>query len=332
VALADQWNPEVNCAPLTDQEWVSRMDKSVLPSISVNNKVYGITFGGYKVWWYYYNKDLFAKLGLSAPTNYDEFKNVCQKIKDSGVIPIYEAIQDGWHQQLPFYELGGYYNQKNPGLYDKLNKNEIKIKDIPEALEVLKELKEFQKLGFFGEDYMSNSIAGDFQAIAEGKYAMTLEGFGWEQSLIKSYPDMKGKIGIFTMPYADAQCIGTAAASNAYFINSRSENIEECKAFFNYLAQTEVLQERLDGDPEAIALCWPEIKPEYPAEYTQYLDSISHGICMQTAVKYTGDQWMDTGKDIASMYTGDLTPEEVLQNISDRRDEQAKLQKDPNWK
>lgn len=332
MALSDQWRPDVNCVPLTDEEWVNRIDKSVLPAVSVDNTVYGITFNGYKVWWYYYNKELFDQLGISVPTTYEEFKSVCQTIKDAGVIPVYEAVQDGWHQQLPFYELGGYYNEKNPGLYDKLNKNEIKLTEVSEILEVLKQLKEFQELGFYGEDYMSNSTSGDYQAIAEGKYAMTLEGFGWEQSLIDAFPDMEGKIGVFTMPFADAQCIGTNPASNAYFINSKSENIEECKAFLSYLAQPEVLQERLDGDPQTIALCWPEIKPEYPAEYTEYLNSITQGTCMQAAVFYIGDQWMDTGKDIASMYAGTLTPEEVLQNISDRRDEQAKLQEDANWK
>ena len=331
VALYEQLRPDINCVPLTDEEWVSRMDESVLPAVSVEDDVYGITFSGYKVWWYYYNTEIFEELGLSAPTNYEEFKNVCQAIQDAGTIPIYEAIQDGWHQQLPFYELGGYYNEKNPGLYEDLNNNKKKLTDIPEALTVLKQLKEIQELGFYGNDYMSNTVAGNYQAIANGDYAMTLEGFGWEQKLVDAYPEMEGNIGVFTMPFADAQCIGTNPASNAYFINSNSENIEECKEFLRYLAQPEVLQQRMDGDPETIALCWPEIEPEYPESYISYLDTISKGTCLQAAANYIGGQWNDTGKDIAAMYTGALTPEEVLQNISDRRDEQAKLQGNPNW-
>lgn len=331
MALYDIWRPDINCVPLTDEEWVGRMDESVLPAVSVDNDVYGITFSGYKVWWYYYNTEIFNNLGLEIPTNYEEFKNVCQTISDAGIIPIYEAVQDGWHQQLPFYELGGYYNEKNPGLYDKLNNNEVKITDIPEALTVLQQLKEFQELGFYGNDYMSNSTSGDYQAIAEGKYAMTLEGFGWEQSLIDAYPEMEGKMGVFTMPWADAQCIGTNPASNAYFISSTSEHIEEAKDFFRYLASHEVLQERLDNDPETIALCWPEIEPQYPESYVTYLDTITKGTCMQAAVYYVGEEWNDVGKDIAAMYAGSLTPEEVLQNVSDRRDEQAILQGDENW-
>ena len=37
------------------------------------------------------------------------------------------------------------------------------------------------------------------------------------------------------------------------------------------------------------------------------------------------------GKDLEAMYTGASTPEGVLQTIIDRRDEQAKLQKDSGW-
>lgn len=332
VALEDQWKPTANCVPLTGEEWIARMDASVIPAVSVGDDIYGISFPGYKVYWYYYNKEIFENLGLTAPTNYEEFKNVCQTIKDAGIIPVYEAIQDGWHQQLPFYELGGYYSQIHEGLYDKLNNNEMKLTDIPEALTVLQQLKEFQQSGFFGDDYMSNSTSGDYKAIADGTYAMTLEGFGWEQSLIEQYPEMEGKIGIFTMPWADAQCIGIAPAGNAYFISSTSDYAEEAKEFFRYLATPEVLQQRLEGDPECIALCWPEIAPQYPQSYVDYLDSISSGTVMQVAVKYTGANWMDTGKDIAAMYADAMTPEEVLQSISDRRDEQALLMGDENWK
>ncbi len=331
MALYDIWRPDINCVPLTDEEWVSRMDPGVLPAVSIGDDVYGITFSGYKVWWYYYNKELFEELNLSVPTNYEEFKDVCQKIKDAGVIPVYEAVQDGWHQQLPFYELGGYYNEKNPNFYEDFNANKVKISDISEPLTVLKQLKEFQELGFYGDDYMSNSASGDYQAIAEGKYAMTLEGFGWEQALVDAYPEMEGKIGVFTMPWADAQCIGTNPASNAYFISATSEHVQEAKDFITYLASHDVLQKRLDGDPQTIALCWPEIAPEYPESYVTYLDSIGKGTCLQAACYYVGDQWNDVGKDIAAMYAGTLTPEEVLQNFSDRRDEQAKLQGNENW-
>lgn len=66
-------------------------------------------------------------------------------------------------------------------------------------------------------------------------------------------------------------------------------------------------------------------------EFNKYIDSLERGTIMQVGVKYIDPQFMDTGKDIEAMYTGAMTPEEVMENISRRRAEQAELQKDPAW-
>ena len=82
---------------------------------------------------------------------------------------------------------------------------------------------------------------------------------------------------------------------------------------------------------EEMGLCWPEITPEYPEEINEYIDSLKSGTVLQVGVKYIDPQFMDIGKDIEAMYTGAMTPEQVMENISQRRDEQAKLQKDEAW-
>ena len=65
-----------------------------------------------------YNKDIFADLGLEVPRTYEDFKAVCQAIKDSGKTPLYEACQNGWHQVLPLFETGSYYVTLYDDLYD----------------------------------------------------------------------------------------------------------------------------------------------------------------------------------------------------------------------
>ena len=92
----DQYSVE-----LTGQEWVSRMEDSARSAVSVDDKVYGITFPGAKMYFYLYNKDIFSRLGLEAPVTYEEFRTVCQTIQDSETTPIYEATTNGWHQVLP---------------------------------------------------------------------------------------------------------------------------------------------------------------------------------------------------------------------------------------
>ena len=59
----------------------------------------------------------------------------------------------------------------------------------------------------------------------------------------------------------------------------------------------------------------------YPAQAIVYQDSVN----------YLNPQWMDMGKDMVAMFTGAMTPEEVLQSIDQRRADMAKTAGDPAW-
>lgn len=331
LSLYDRVRPDTSAIDLTNQEFVKRMDPSVLPAISYKGKVYGITFPGAKIWVFFYNKDIFAKLGLKVPTNYAEFKAVSAKIKASGVTPIYEALQNGWHQVLPLFETGPLYQTTYPDLYNRLNANTFNVKSIAGLKTIVTQVKEFATLGYYGKDYASNSVEGDAKAISSGEAAMVLEGIGWGSQLETDYPAMKGKLGIFVMPWGDNQIIGINPASNAYFGNAHSKHQKEILQFFAFLARHDNLLKRINGDPQALSICWPEIPNKYPKDYSDYLKAHKSGTVMQAAVKYIDSQWMDVGKDLEGMYAGALTPDQVVQKIASRRDEQARLQKDPAW-
>lgn len=328
-SLYDRIRPDINCIDLTAEEFVGRMDESVLPAISYDDKVYGVTFSGKKIWVYTYRKDIFEKLGIQVPTTYQELKAVCQSIKDSGTVPMWQATSSGWHQVLPLFETGPLYESQIDQLYEKLNTDTFDIRQVDSLLEVLKELNEFAELGFYGEDYMSNDMSTEMEHFVTGDFAMTLEGIGWSSLLLSEHPDMEGKVGIFVMPWADNQIVGINPVSNGFFGNANSEHQEEILEYFRFLADPERLQERLDGDPNELALCWPEIEAKYPTEFVQYLEQFESGTVMQAGVSYIDAQWMDVGTDIEKMYNGLLTPEQVLEQIYIRREKLAKLGNDP---
>lgn len=332
INLASSIQMDEYCVPLTEEEWVSRIDKNVIPAISIDNNVYGITFPGKKMYFYVYNKEIFKKAGVEVPTTYEEFKNVCQKIKEIGYTPVYEATTNGWHQVLPLFETGGLYLSKDKDLYDKLNKNETDFDQVPDLLNIMKQLDECAKLGYFGDDYLSNAVENGKEAIANEKAAMYIEEAAWRNEVKADFPDFDiSKLGIFVMPWGDNQVIGVNPASNAYFINKNSKNVDAAKQFFEFLARNENLQKRLDGQPGLSEVCWPEIPGRYSSEDQAYIDSLNKATVVQVAVNYVDYQWMDVGKDLESMYAGAMTPEDVLKAFMDRRTEQAMLQKDPGW-
>lgn len=318
--------------PLTGEEYLSRMTPAAVASVSDSGVPYGITFPGPKMWFVLYNKQIFNELGLEIPTTYEEFKAVSQKILDAGITPMYECTTNGWHQVLPLFETGGLYLQSDPDLYDKLNANEKDLDDIPQLLEIIKELKEFSELGYFGEDYLSNSWENMAEAMGTGSCAMVIAGLGVKTQISTAYPNLPASdIGQFVMPWADNQVIGVNPASNAYFINKESKHVEEAKMFFEFLARHENLVKRFEGQTDLAEMCWPEVPTRFTEEEQAYMDSHEKARVVQTSVNYIDNQWMDVGKDLESMFIGASTPEDVLAIIMNRRNEQAKLQRDKGW-
>lgn len=333
IGLASSIHMDQYCVELTDEEWTSRMEDSARSAVSADDKVYGITFPGAKMYFYLYNKQIFEELNLEIPTTYKELKEICQKMLDAGYTPIYEATTNGWHQVLPLFETGGLWLADDPDIYDKLNANEVELESIPHLLTIIEQLDECAKAGYFGSDYLSNTMENAKGAMASGEYGMIINEMGFRGEVEADYPDFKAteEMGAFVMPWGDNQVIGVNPASNAYFINKESKYTEEAKQFFEFLARPENLQKRLDGQPELNALCWPEVESKYSEEDQAFIDSLEKANVVQTSVNYIDSQWMDVGKDLEAMYTGAMTPEDVVDTIAKRRNEQAELQRDPGW-
>ena len=63
-----------------------------------------------------------------------------------------------------------------------------------------------------------------------------------------------------------------------------------------------------------------------------FLDAhTEQGTVYQTAVTYVNPQWMDIGRDLTAMVTGAMEPEDVLDNIDQRRNDFAEAAQDPAW-
>ncbi len=331
-SLYDRIHPDLNCIDLTNEEFVSRMDENVLSAISYDGKVYGITFSGQKIWLYTYRKDVFEELGISIPTSYEELKNTCERLKLNGITPMWQATSSGWHQVLPIFECGPMYLQDNPDLYTKLNENSYDLRNVSGLLTILTQMNEFAELGYYGTDFLENNMDNEMEAFANGEFAMTLEGVAWSTEVIKKYPEMENKLGIFIMPWGDNQLIGINPASNAMYGNANSPYQEEILSYFRFLARHDNLQKRLDGDDTILATCWPEIESKYPDWISDYLKEYKEELVMQAAVSYIDAQWMDVGQDIEKMFVGLMTPEDVLEEIYNRRNKLAELADDPYWK
>ncbi len=332
--LAVNYDITKNGVDLSDEEWVTRQDPLVTDQVTVDGKVYGMTLWDTSASWIIvYNKEIFADLGLSVPTTYEEFKAVCQAILDADIAPIYEPISDGWHHVLWFPELGPRYEEMTPSLADALNANEAIFADDPTMLTALTQLKEMYDLGFFGEFAMADAYADGPEFMANGEYAMTVRQSAFVNIVETEFGVPASTFGFFVMPLADNQLLNVNPAGPSKFIYSGSEHIEEAKEYLRFLARPENLQYMIDNTPEFASLNFTGVTSKYSEEEQAFFDAYAdkRGTVYQTAVNYLNPQWMEIGQDLSAMFIDDIEPIDVLQNIDERRADMAQAAQDPAW-
>lgn len=334
--LESQLQLSKNAVDLSGEEWVSRFEQAVKDQVSVDGKVYGITIWDQgDSYAFIYNKKIFSDLGLSEPTSYEEFKKVCQAIKDSGVIPIYECVADGWHHVLPFTESADAYNRATSGMIDLLNDNQTKLVDQPVFETMLNQYKEIVDLGYWGDNYMSNEYNNIGPALASGEYAMTINMMGRVNLITEADPSVdESNFGFFPYPYADNKKIAETPTGPSKFVFSGGKNIEGAKQYIAFLARPENLQYMIDNEGSFNSLPFSGLNSTYSQEYkdaqAKYKDGTT--VIYQTAVKYVNPQWMDIGKDLTSFLMGEKDAKQVLESIDSRRADQASAAGDGNWK
>ena len=332
--IVTQLNVEKNAVDLSGEAWAATVDPLAASETSVDGKLYGQPAQDLSaVWAVAYNKKVFEKLGLSVPTNYEEFKAVCEAIKADGMTPIYEAVSDGWHHQLWFCEMGVAIEKAEPGTAEKLNNNTMKFVDSATAKKLIEQIKEMADLGYWGDNYMANAYADAAKAIAEGECAMTVANQGFPTELNAAYPDFAAEdIGFFVMPLCDNQVLNMNPVGPTRFIYSGSDKIDAAKQYLAFIAEPENLQYHIENVPKFNILPFTGVKDAYSTEISAFYAAYpEHGTVYQTCVKYVNPQWMEIGKELVAVIQGDETAEDMLKNIDRNRADQAAAAQDPAW-
>lgn len=334
--LKVQYDVEKNAVDLSGEEWTTRHDPLALDMVSLDGKVYGAEIWDTIASNYFvivYNKAIFEEQGLSVPTSYAEFKDICLKLKEAGINPVYEPISDGWHHVLWFPMVGPRYEEMEPGLAEKLNANEVTFAESPVMLEAMTQMQELYTLGCFGDNALSDSFGDANGKLASGEFAMALTALTAPVSVETDYPDVKADtFGFFPMPLVDNMLAPAHPAGPSKFIYSGSEHIDEAKQYLAFLMEPENLQYLLDNTPDFAGLTFSGLTEKWTPEQKEFLATYpAKSIVYQDAVNYVNPQWMDIGKDMTAMFTGAMTPEDVLKSIDQRRADMAKTAQDPAW-
>ena len=332
--LGSELDPRTYCLDLSGEEWTKRLKPQWLPSVSFDGRVYGLVIWDDDTGWVYtYNDKLFKRLGLTVPKTTQEFMSVCEKIKRAGITPIYEPGASRWHSSLTFFELGATFEERDPGLYERLNSNTQTFADYEPFHRALGQILEAMRRGYFGDNFMANTIEGAKTALISGSAAMTLNKIGFSRSVLKSNPDSgAGSWGMFPIPWLDNSTVSIERSAPTWFGNAKSRDPDAVRQFFRFLTRQENLDRYAAEQPEGMSLSFPTKMVPLQQNEKDFLGS-AHlgGEPFQGGVKFIMGQWMEIEADFEQMLAGAMTPERFLAGVDSRRANMAAAAGDPAW-
>lgn len=341
-AIDTTYNVAKNAVPLDKESWSDAYSVFSKEQTSVDGVNYGLTYYDTTTDYYMvYNKKILEAAGFTKlPTTFADFEQLCDAIAKTGVTPIYEPVADGWHQTMLWAENGQVFDKLEPGIIDKLNANETTFAENKNMLEALTQLKDLADKGYFGEYYMSDEFANAEMELAQGNYCMSFLKPGAIKTIVESEFNTEGytedDFGLMLLPLCDNSYLNVHPTGPSKFIYSGSENVEAAKMYLDYITTKDSLQYVIDNasDVENFPIDMGQT-PEYSETTKDFLGSFddeNSGMVLQDVVTYFNEQWGDISTNLASMFMGQMTPEDVLKAIDEGRAQLAAAAGDPAWK
>lgn len=202
------------------------------PGVTYQGKLYGLPDQIEQVG-LFYNKDLFAKLGISEPVTIDDLAAACQKIKDAGIIPLATGNKEAWE--------GGHLlsmslaSQVGSDESAKLVQNKSSW-DSPGVVKALDVWDQFRKAGYLPPSPNALSYDNSNALFYSGKAAMDPTGTWLIQDFVST---VKFKVGFIPFPGPDGKGIFSTDVGGGTFMSATSKNTGASIKFLNYLASQE---------------------------------------------------------------------------------------------
>lgn len=308
-------NLERNFLTLDDQPWVSRISNQDV--LSAYGHVYGFHISqDTGMQGVVYNKDIFKELGLSVPTTYNEFLEVCKKIKEAGYTPLYMPFKDNWSIAIwPGAAFADYVSNKDPEFWDKLNSNQKKWTDEPKFTTILDEQYQLYKSGYTNKDILSDTYDVASGKFINKEFAMMFMGDWFIQDVLKKQPDMN--MGLFPIPYSDSPAkLGASPMGGQLFIPKKAEHIEAAEKFLDYIASKDVAQ-KIVNEQHYVSNLTDVTTPELPAYKQEIVDNyIKPHKTVTTMDGYMLVQRDQLYIDLQDEFAGGKTAEQVMSDWS----------------
>lgn len=301
---------------LTEEPFMKVMLDSNKPMLSKDGRTYAFTQTGW-AGGLFYNKQLFQQAGITQlPETWDEFIQVCLKLKEAGIIPLYDRMHDITIIHSAMF--GSNVLSKDPTFDEKLFKGEATFAE--GWTEVLTMWKE----GLIDNKILTPDMIGltSDQVLNEfslGNVAM-FPGGPWNIPTIEqTNPDIEFEI--MAIPGKEpGNKYFNGAPGVGFAVNSKTKNKEEAMLFLEYMTTQEGLKQFEEGTGGIITVHGYESEV-HPAYAPAYKDGLMAGKIYLPMVSWDRhqealrNQFLVSLQDIA---VNKITPEEATASLDNK--------------
>ncbi|MDT0444391.1 ABC transporter substrate-binding protein [Streptomyces johnsoniae] len=173
--------------------WV---DGSLREAFTHRERVYGLPMN-MSYWVFFYNTEVFAEHGLSAPRTWDAFLDTCARLKRAGIVPLHATTDGRWPAFIWFMEV---LSRQDPEFYEGLMNGREDYTD-PRAERALATIADFFDRDWFTALDMSHVDAA--ASVVHGTLGMMPGGTFMTPNFTSAGGEPGGDIGAFVLPMAD---------------------------------------------------------------------------------------------------------------------------------
>lgn len=298
---------------LTDEPFMSVMLDSNKPMLSKNGRTYAFTQTGW-AGGLFYNKEHFRQAGIDKlPETWDEFIEACLKLKEIGILPLYDRMHDITIIHSAMF--GANVLTKDPDFDEKLFKGETTFAE--GWTEVLTMWKEgLVDNGILTPDMIGMTSEQVMNEFALGNVAM-VPGGPWNIPTIEATnPDLEFEI--MSIPGKEpGNNYYNGAPGVGFAISSKTPHKEEALLFLEYLSTHEALQQFEEGTG-GIITAHGYTTNVHPAYLPAYNDGLMAGRIYLPMVSW--DRHQEALRNqflvaIQDMAVNKMTPEEATASL-----------------
>ena len=278
-SLFQALKPEQTIADLSDLPSAAGILDTFKKVVSASDgRVRGIPFGPAMGGGIFYNRKIYAELGLQPPKTWADFIANNEKIKAAGKVALAQTYGTTWTSQI--FVLADFFNVQSevPVFATDYTANKVKYATTPAALRGFEHVEEVAKAGFLNEDFGAATFDDGMRMVSTGEaahYPSLTFGIG---NIQQNFPDNLQDVGFFAVPGSDATRNGlTIWMPSALYLSAKGGNLEEAKKFLDFVASKEgceLMAKAVPSGPYLIKGCeLPKDVPQAVSDMLPYFET-----------------------------------------------------------